>query len=65
MRLSPARGEMTSQEECLAQTRVVASLPITFTKNSPALRKQGNGLPGKTYEVDNSSQVDMDRAIFK
>lgn len=58
VRLSPARGEMTSPEECLAQeTRAAASLPITFMKNSPALREQGNGLPTKTHELDNSCNI--------
>lgn len=46
---------MTSPEGSLAQeTRAAASLPITSTKNSPASRKQGNGLPTKTLEFDNS-----------
>lgn len=55
VRLSPARREMTSPEGSLAQeTRAAASLPITSTKNSPASRKQGNGLPTKTHEFDNS-----------
>lgn len=58
LRLSPARREITSQEGCLAQeTRAAASLPITFVKSSPALRKQENGLPAKTHEFDNSSHL--------
>lgn len=55
MRLSPARREMTNPEGSLAQeTRAAASLPITSTKNSPASRRQGIGLPTKTHGFDNS-----------
>lgn len=57
-RLSPARAETTSQEECLSQeSRAAASLPITFAKNSPALRKQRKGLPAKTREADKLSNL--------
>lgn len=68
--LSPVRGEVASQEECLAwEARAAACSLITLMKHGPALRKQWNGLPAKTCEFDNSCDLKCDMVnimvIFK